>query len=60
MNQKEVAAVNDVLGKLRKMFDAETEQIQNARKSAIPGLLDRLDNTQSMIRALNALVSDNG
>lgn len=60
MNKQESAEVTKVLDKLRTMFDAETAQIQTARKAQIPGLLDRRDNVQSMIRALDALVSDNG
>lgn len=60
MNKQESTEIAKVLDKLRTMFDAETAQIQTARKAHIPALLDRRDNVQSMIRVLDALVSDNG
>lgn len=60
MNQQETAEVTKVLDALRARFDSETAQIQTARKAQIPGLLIQRDDTQGMIRALSALVENNG
>lgn len=58
MNKQESVEVSKVLDRLRTMFDAETAQIQTARKVNIPALLARRDDIQSMIRSLDALVTD--
>lgn len=46
------ATIKEVMARLGVMFDAETEAIQKARKSAITAHLERRDELQGLIRSL--------